>query len=329
MPRDNNLYVDPPKYKRDGDNGDVTYFATEEEAINELQGPIAFSKFRGSKTNGLQWTKTNRSHRPNSEGESWQKWRCAFHNSSIKCLGECRVVETADGWCYIAFANRDHNDHDGVFKVGVAPQVRASVLDTPSKLEKKLMAIHKRAATMEDADMSTKGKSQLTSLLMRQRKKNRTSHLEPGIDPLSFGAMCSTLDLLKLETVKSANDFNKHSVFLCDTDTVDYIADDDEEKPQITAVVSTENLLLNAFRAKQQGWPLNFHMDASHRYHRDDWLFLMPVTVTSLNQQGHVVAYALVTSDDADTNEFVLRAIKRNVERVVREKQADPSVTHV
>lgn len=334
MPRDNNLYVNSPMYKRDGDqsgdDAEVTMFPSKEAAIKELQTVIAKAYFNGGAISGVLWIKKERSKKPNALGETWQKFRCAYANSTVPCGGELRLVETADGQFYIQFANRPHNEHNGTFRKGVAPQLKAKVLDTPSKLSKRPMDIQSRAATMPGATMDTKERKQLESLLYRQRSKHTSIHLDRGQSLVSFGALCTTLDLMKLEDVRGSTGFNQHKIFLCSlTDSQHYIAEHNEDNTRVVAVLSSENLLLNAFRASQQGWPMNFHIDASHRYDKSDWLFYIPLTVTSLNQQAHVVAYGLVTADDADTNEYILRATKRHVERVVWEKQQDPLVTHV
>ena len=87
------------------------------------------------------------------------------------------------------------------------------------------------------------------------------------------------------------------------------------------AVISSENLLLNGYIAKQQGGPFSIHVDTSHQYHKNDWLCYVPVSVTSLNQQDHILGYALTSYEDEDAHVFIFEAIKYQVECVMKKSE--------
>jgi hypothetical protein len=58
--RNNNLYTNNISYfRQDGEEGDRTYFATEDEAVAMLNGPIAKTYFNGGRVNGVVWTRSN------------------------------------------------------------------------------------------------------------------------------------------------------------------------------------------------------------------------------------------------------------------------------
>lgn len=98
---------------------------------------------------------------------------------------------------------------------------------------------------------------------------------------MSFGAVVSTLELYWLEVVSAFGvDFNLLAAFLCISEDTECITKDDpdnEENQHIVAVLSSKNPLLNGYVAKQQGGPFSIHVNASHWYHKNDWLCYVPV----------------------------------------------------
>jgi hypothetical protein len=118
----------------------------------------------------------------------------------------------------------------------------------------------------------------------------------------------------------------------------------DSEKNRIAIVMSTENLLLNAYRVllngacfnpkiynfleippphphvifpcANTGMPLQLLIDTEYCL-VDEGYGTMCICVMDLAQKGHVVSYAIVNKEDADAHEFCLREVKRVVEELV------------
>lgn len=102
-----------------------------------------------------------------------------------------------------------------------------------------------------------------------------------------------------------------HTPFLCANK---YHADSIEK--QIYGAISTENLLLNAYRQFKTGQDFFIGLDTSYQYCTDK-AGLLPIMVCSLNQVGHVVAYGVLTNEDKNAQNYILRNVKEAVEGVV------------
>jgi hypothetical protein len=92
----------------------------------------------------------------------------------------------------------------------------------------------------------------------------------------------------------------------------------DPQDERFAVVVSTNNLLLNAYRQVQAGPDIFICLDTSYRYNTAGW-GLMPIGTMDRTATGHTIAYALVSKEDHKVHEFVLSAVKKHVERVVNE----------
>jgi hypothetical protein len=331
-PRNANLYANPKHYKRDGEDGDRTYFQLEEEAVEELQGAVAKAEFGGTGINGVKWIRKEQSKSKNQDLDWWRKYRCPYSNSHDKCPRECRVAESKERLeqnldpFYIAFGGASHHHTQGVFKRGLPVTSKTEVFNSPTKLLNTKPARNvSRLAAMPEATCDRREQGQLKAFQKRQKKRVQSAHLPEDMNHMSFGAVCSTIDMQHLDQKAAAGaNFTAHTGFLCTTPGANYICIDgsnEGESRRVVAVFSTENLLLNGFRATQQGSAVTVHADASHRYHTSDWLFYLPVSVTSMNQECHILAYALTSSDDKEATNFIYEAVKYQAKRIVdREK---------
>jgi hypothetical protein len=88
----------------------------------------------------------------------------------------------------------------------------------------------------------------------------------------------------------------------------------------MVAVFSTENLLLNAYRQRFWGFPVFFSADASYRYTKEG-MALYPIMTTNIAQQSKIIAYGLVTNENEMAQRIIFRAVKAEVERIVKERK--------
>ena len=89
-----------------------------------------------------------------------------------------------------------------------------------------------------------------------------------------------------------------------------------QPKGRLVVPLTTENLLLNAFRALAFGMSYVIHIDVEYSTNFEGYGTML-VGVAGLDQKFHVVGYALVNKEDAKGHELVLEMIKAGVEAAV------------
>ena len=134
--------------------------------------------------------------------------------------------------------------------------------------------------------------------------------MDKGIKVTSFAAVNINLNRLKKENIK---DFDFHTVYLLGSN---FELDLDSTPPRILALLSSENLLLNAYRQMQYGSAIKIYIDASYRYTVEGWGVLI-IKVNSMDFKGHTVAYAMCSNEDGAAHKWIFTNLKIEVERVV------------
>jgi len=81
--------------------------------------------------------------------------------------------------------------------------------------------------------------------------------------------------------------------------------------------LSTLNLLLNGYRAIVAGMPLVIYIDVEYSTNDEGYGTLL-IGVCSLDNKFHIVAYAIVSKEDALGHEHALRMVKAGVEAAVQ-----------
>lgn len=87
--------------------------------------------------------------------------------------------------------------------------------------------------------------------------------------------------------------------------------------PRIAVVLSTDHLLLNAYRARASGAPVQLMCDSEYSLVTEGYATFL-VGVSSLDQQFHIIAYALMSRENRGLYEVVFRVIKAAVEAAVK-----------
>ena len=104
----------------------------------------------------------------------------------------------------------------------------------------------------------------------------------------------------------------------------DYVSDSEEQR--LVAVLSTDNLMLNPYRAMQFGMPFVLYCDCTYRLMVEGHGTML-LGVMDLSQKFHVVAYAVVTKEDTAGHAYVMKVVKKGVEdAVARYARAQRSV---
>ena len=191
-------------------------------------------------------------------------YRCKFQN-----CGHMLRVEKAFGFCCVKGSTSlgfTHNDHIEELDHGVPGQIRA--LLSPTKLElppKKLRAYlrmqlqTKRGKTVEQArDEVTRLRDPLEAYqkcAKRRKSKERLGDAGRG----TFGGLSVICEKLEVAHLKATNDFHAHKAFICGEPLIV------PETGKVTLAISTENLLLNAYRQSVLGLPSLVCIDTTHR----------------------------------------------------------------
>ena len=160
----------------------------------------------------------------------------------------------------------------------------------------------------------------------------------------SFGGLSSILEKFERSYLVANNSFDEHSVFLLGPPLVI------PETERVTFAVSSENLLLNAYRQTCFGLPPLLCVDTTHRLMiarqyscsmpHATAPFLVPshvaphtpipsdslhhstvlVGTMSVTQHFHIIAYAICSHEDAAAHEYVFRLVFEAVDKVVADR---------
>ena len=88
------------------------------------------------------------------------------------------------------------------------------------------------------------------------------------------------------------------------------------ESNRVTFAVSSDNLLLNAYRQTRFGLPSYLAVDTTHRLISEGHC-IMPVGTMSATQHFHKIAYGVCSHEDIEAHEHVLRQVRDAVNEVV------------
>jgi len=183
-------------------------------------------------------------------GDSYQKMRCGFFHEAAKCpmVIRCHFFAATKTHA-IEVGKLPHSEHlvyresDNLKKrAGVPKAVKAIAFSSPGKINVRPSVLLKSVRHKEVAVTVKLAKS-----LVRHQARLRTKELalEPG-QAETWGGLHSMCLRYKNSTIVN---FNEHSTYLLGLQSC-------SESQKIIAVISTENLLLNAYRQRFWGQPM-------------------------------------------------------------------------
>ena len=222
------------------------------------------------------------------------------------------VIQDSEGKSRIFLPALDcvqHSNHDITYQKRGVPKQANALIQLPSQLKQPPKHFTRRARE-KGITVDTKMATKMARMFTKMRKDHTTRHLTG--DGSSWGEAVQQMELLKRENVADPANFNEHTCYMF-ASRINY------ETKEFLGAASTENLLLNAYRQMQSGQDLTFGIDTSHRYTREQ-IGLMPIKAISLNQEGHTIAYGIVASEDEDAHDFILAAVRKEVEKVVNSR---------
>lgn len=192
-------------------------------------------------------------------------------------------------------------------------QVICAALSSPSKLRSKTGQLVKRKIADQGIVLDVRSQRNLTRRVLNRKKIAKREELG-GADPRTYGGLIGCIQLFKKSSILRFDAFTHNTVYLCGDE---YVVD--EASGRVAIVLSTENLLLNAYRQQCTGQGVVIAMDTSYRYMNEGY-GVLPIKVVDFSQTGHTVAYAIVSYEDEEAQTQVLRMLKKEVESVVRSR---------
>ena len=161
----------------------------------------------------------------------------------------------------------------------------------------------------------------------------------------AFGGLSSILEKLDRDYLEANHAFNEHAAFLLGPPLVV------PETGRVTVAISTENLLLNAYRQTKFGLPPFLCVDTTHRLmiasnyccsahtpagEREMLFVCTPysclhlcccclavlIGTMSVTQHFHTIAYGLCSHEDAAAHQYVFRQVFDAVDAVVADRAA-------
>ena len=273
---------------------------------------FAFEQFGGTNFNKLKWRsglwKPRMSH-----GNKRRVHRCGFsHASGCKYVMEELYSFSTERTCFRE-GIVPHTNHDKILGdlTAVPPQVKACV-NSPTILRMKTSTFLQHLSTKGIVTLDTKMRNKVRTYFCALKLQYAKSHLNESVSG-TYGALAETSNQMKREFVGAA-DFNDHTVYLLGNR---YFVDSDNKR--FYAVLSTDNLLLNAYRQTCMGQDMFIAIDTSYRYTIGGYA-LMPVYTVSPNQKGKRLCYAIVSNKDKYAHTKILEILKEGVKEVVDRK---------
>ena len=129
-----------------------------------------------------------------------------------------------------------------------------------------------------------------------------------------YAGLLAYMEHLDRDKLIADGKFNQHTVYALAPPLIV------PEEHTVTIAVSTENLLLNAYRQSDFGVPKYLCVDTTHRLVKEGHC-CMPVGTMSLSQKFHIIGYGVCSHEDVRAHEYVLSAIRDAVERVVSDRR--------
>ena len=115
---------------------------------------------------------------------------------------------------------------------------------------------------------------------------------------------------------ESNGPFGPHSTYVVG----EPVADAEEQK--LCVALSTENLLLNAYRQSQSGLPPLLQVDTTHKLVLEGHNCMLFGTVDAA-QKWHTVGFGVCSEEDTEAHTTVCRALREEVHTIVRARAAE------
>ena len=251
----------------------------------------------------------------NRDGVRRQLYRCPFRGpANCNCTAELRVTQGEDDLFTLERKNVPHADHKiNNKKRGLSKHTKMVAL-SPNKMDAKShQAVRKTRE--EIGALTDQQRSQLLRARKQQQRKDKGA-VVPHHMRQTFGGINMWAQAHTPEALQEKQQFGAHTLYVCGPPIIDSVTQN------VSIAYSTENLLLNAYRQQQHGFPSIVQVDCTHRLVIEGHLCMLFGTVDA-GQHFHKIGYGLCAKEDEHSHQHVFRALKTEVERIVAQRIRD------
>jgi hypothetical protein len=213
--------------------------------------------------------------------------------------------------CTSALQHEKHN-----LETGLPGNIRA--LLTPSRIVMAPKARVRYLRSKLGPDLFN-GDGRLKTLVTRHCEQERRK-LRVNADGSSstssrgtYGGLQQWVEKKDKDYLVANKQFDEHTVYLLADPVIDATTH------RVVIAVSTENLLLNAYRQQVIGLPSYLMVDTAHRLVVEGHNCMLIGTMDA-SQHFHIIAYGICSHEDTYAHDLVLDAVRRSVEAVVHER---------
>jgi hypothetical protein len=192
---------------------------------------------------------------------------------------------------------------------GVHPEIVKEL--TPTKVSQKprqvvsALRLNARVRGLFDARQETA----VVNRLKRERKKARELLVGPGASG-TLGGLRSFVE--KHLRVRTSAEFDENTPFVFGSWLVEELSSD---ACSVRICLSTENLLLNAYRQAVSGLPPLLCVDTTHRLVHEGYP-VFPMGTVDIGQRFHIIAYMIATNEGKQDWDTAIADVKAEVTAV-------------
>ena len=242
--------------------------------------------------------------------------RCPFRGPANAC---CNAVlrETVDEHGRYTLERKrgvPHADHSiSNKKRGLSKLLKLTVAEPARQGHRSGVVI--KAVREKMGAISKVERAQIVRERSHVRRKQQDA-IVPREQRNEFGGMVVLASKRTRAALLAADEFGAHTAYVIGETEVD------SEQQRITITYSTENLLLNAYRQSQYGFPQIVQVDCTSRLVLEGHSCMLFGCVDA-GQHFHPIGYGVCAKEDQAAHVKVFRNLKNEVERVVAQRTED------
>ena len=204
----------------------------------------------------------------------------------------------------------DHSREDQTGANGPPGWVRA-LLSSPSRVK---LTPHDREDYLRRKGVVFDGDGVMKKGVESYVKRRKVTIQEENVGGASargtYGGLRTYLEKIDKDYLIACGKFNEHTVYTLAPPIVDDVSH------RVVVALSSDNLLLNAYRQQAVGVPSYIMVDTTHRLIVEGHNCMLIGTM-DLEQHFHIIAYGICSHEDVTAHEEMLRVVKKAVEGVV------------
>ena len=219
----------------------------------------------------------------NNKGVRRRLYRCPFRGAAnAQCQAQLRLTEDSHHNWTVERSHKAHSDHNISHKARGLPKSLRLAATSPRKQGMSTGQVT-TALRNEVGALSVEERKQLAGLRKREQHKDRTKFVPAELQG-TFGGVRLWAEQHTRPALIARQQFGIHAPYVLGTPQID------PESAVINIAISTENLLLNAYRQSVHGMPTIVHVDCTHRLVLDGHACMLFGTVDAAQQWHSVVS---------------------------------------